>query len=76
MVRCTQTIHRVLMTSCLSVLDHFVGLALKGLSNLLIYLIHLTTYTFVVRDIYVMQSNTTDKLPIFAVILIIFKVHL
>ena len=28
----TQTISRLLLTNCLSVLDHFVGLALKGLT--------------------------------------------
>ena len=34
MVKYTQTICRQHPTNCLSVLDHFVGLALKGLSNL------------------------------------------
>ena len=31
MVKHTQTIHRQKPTNCLSVFDHFVGLALKGL---------------------------------------------
>ena len=31
MVKHTQTIRRLLPTNCLSVFDHFVGLALKGL---------------------------------------------
>ena len=31
MVEDNQTIHRLLLTNCLSVFDHFVGLALKGL---------------------------------------------
>ena len=31
MVKHTQTIHRLLPTNCLSVFDHFVGLALNGL---------------------------------------------
>ena len=31
MVKHTQTIHRQQTTNCLSVSDHFVGLALKGL---------------------------------------------
>ena len=31
-VKYTQTIRRLLPTNCLSVFDHFVGLALKGLS--------------------------------------------
>ena len=31
MVEHTQTIRRLLQTNCLSVFDHFVGLALKGL---------------------------------------------
>ena len=31
MVKHTQTIRRLLPTNCLSVLDHFVGLALKSL---------------------------------------------
>ena len=34
MVKHTQTIRRLLPTNCLNVFDHFVGLALKGLSNL------------------------------------------
>ena len=33
MVKHNQTIHRLLPTNCLSVFDHFVGLALKGLNN-------------------------------------------
>ena len=32
-VKHTQTIRRLLPTNCLSVLDHFVGLALKGLKE-------------------------------------------
>ena len=32
MVKHTQTICRLLPTNCLSVFDHFVGLALKGLN--------------------------------------------
>ena len=31
MVKHTQTIRRLLPTNCLSVFDHFMGLALKGL---------------------------------------------
>ena len=31
MIKHTQTIRRLLPTNCLSVFDHFVGLALKGL---------------------------------------------
>ena len=34
MVKHTQIIRRLLPTGCLSVFDHFVGLALKGLSHL------------------------------------------
>ena len=34
MVKHTQTICRLLPTNCLSVFDHFVGLALKGLNSL------------------------------------------
>ena len=33
MVKHTQTIRRLLPTNCLSVFDHFVGLALKGLTS-------------------------------------------
>ena len=36
MVKYTQTIRRLLPTNCLSVFDHFVGLALKGLTILLV----------------------------------------
>ena len=35
MVKHTQTIRRLLLTNCLSVFDHFVGLELKGLMCLL-----------------------------------------
>ena len=33
MVKHTQTIHRMLPTNCLSVFDHFVGLAVKELTH-------------------------------------------
>ena len=33
MFKHTQTIRRLLLTNCLSVLNHFVGLALKGLKS-------------------------------------------
>ena len=33
MVKHTQTIRQLLPTNCLSVYDHFVGLALKGLTS-------------------------------------------
>ena len=33
MVKHTQTIHRQQPTNCLSVFDHFVGVALKGLNT-------------------------------------------
>ena len=33
MAKHTQTIRRLLSTNCLSVFDHFVGLALKGLTE-------------------------------------------
>ena len=36
MVKHTQTIRREFLANCLSVLDHFVGLALKGLKPSLI----------------------------------------
>ena len=35
MVKHTQIIRRVLLTNCFSVFDHFVGLALKGLSSVI-----------------------------------------
>ena len=38
MVKHTQTIRRELPTNCLSVFDHFVGLALKGLNKVKIIL--------------------------------------
>ena len=33
MVKHTQTIHRILLTNCLSVFDHFLRMALKKLSK-------------------------------------------
>ena len=36
MVKHTRTIHLLLPTNCLSVFDHFVGLALKGLRKILL----------------------------------------
>ena len=38
MVKYNQTIRRQKLTSCLSIFDHFVGLALKGLIFLLIFI--------------------------------------
>ena len=35
MVKHTQRIRRLLLTNCLNVFDHFVGLALNGLTNVL-----------------------------------------
>ena len=35
MAKHTQTIRQLLSTNCLSVFDHFVGLALKGLNDIL-----------------------------------------
>ena len=44
MVKCTQTIFRVLPTNCLSVFDEFIGLVHKGLrfcqQNQLLYIFH------------------------------------
>ena len=37
MVKHTQTIRRQKLTNCLSVFDHFVGLALKGLKMQIFY---------------------------------------
>ena len=37
MVKHNQTIRRLLPTNCLSVFDHFVGLALEGLRELLCF---------------------------------------
>ena len=37
MVEHTQTIGRLLPTNCLSVFDHFITLALKGLIELIIF---------------------------------------
>ena len=37
MVKHTQIIRRLLSTDCLSVFDHFVGLALKGLKTLFFF---------------------------------------
>ena len=41
MVKQTQTIRRLLLTNCLSVFDHFVGLALKGLMDLLFQVVEI-----------------------------------
>ena len=39
MVKHTQTNRRLLSTNCLSVFDHIVGLALKELTDTLVYLL-------------------------------------
>ena len=44
MVKHTQTIHQLLPTNCLSVFDHFVGLALKGLNLILAVLVMLNKF--------------------------------
>ena len=43
MVKYTQTTRRLFPTNCLSVFDHFVGLALKGLNFLTQVILTLTT---------------------------------
>ena len=44
MVKHTQTIRRQQSTDCLSVLDHFVGLALKGLFKKAVEIERMTVY--------------------------------
>ena len=44
MVEHTQTIRRQQSTDCLSVLDHFVGLALKGLFKKAVEIERMTVY--------------------------------
>ena len=44
MVKHTQTIRRLLLTNCLSVFDHFVGLAHKGLIHWVHVLCHISNY--------------------------------
>ena len=48
MVKHTQTIRRLLPTNCLSVIDHFVKLALKGLKyNIIIALCLSVNYKYI-----------------------------
>ena len=42
MIKHTQTIRQLLPTNCLSVFDHFVGLALKGLKQCAAHLSQIT----------------------------------
>ena len=44
MIKHVQTICRVLPTNCLSVFDHFVGLALKGLHTSLTWILYWEFY--------------------------------
>ena len=44
--RHSQTNCRLLPTNCLSVLDNFVGLALKGLRSIIIWLVHFSITEF------------------------------
>ena len=38
MFKHTQTIRQLLLTNCLIVFDHFVGLALRGLTSMLLFI--------------------------------------
>ena len=54
MAKHTQKIRRLLPTNCLSVCDHFVGLARKGLTKLIIFLTKIMRFIFV-------QANYLNK---------------
>ena len=56
MVRYTQTIRRLLPTNCLSVFDHFVRLALKGLENLVVF-------SFCTKGLTIITSELPEKQP-------------
>ena len=64
MVKHTQTIRREQATNCLSVFDHFVGVAVKGLSNR-----YETSYYFLKSDVVKMVT----RLRIFSDISKVFK---
>ena len=52
MVKHTQTIRRQIAWVCLSVFDHFVGLALKGLNTKLFTEVYLRTCQKVTMDVF------------------------
>ena len=57
MVKHTQAIRRLMATNCLSVIDHFVGLAPKGLKTSIIKVEKTVEETFVVKRL-ITQSST------------------
>ena len=60
MVKHTQTIRRLLLTNCLSVFDHFIGLALKGLRDIAKYTLKLVAKnTLYDLKIFHAQSQST-----------------
>ena len=62
MVKHTQTIRGLLMTNCLSVFDHFVGLALKGLKLLNANTENTTISLTIFNIIYTFASVISNKL--------------
>ena len=61
MVEQTQTIRRQELMNCLSVFDHFVGLALKGLSQLWLFLPNINKLEKFFDKICIQQSRYSKK---------------
>ena len=65
MVKRIQTIHRLLLMNCLSLFDHFVGLALKGL----IFFFHAVTFGFSCSCYLFNTSRYSQTLQVFLLFL-------
>ena len=64
MVKHTQTMHRQQPTNCLSVLDHFVGLVLKGLINVSSQLTELFNLSFS-HGVFPLILKTSIIIPVY-----------
>ena len=61
MVKLTQAIRRQQPTNCLSVLDHFVGLARKGLKKLLNQLMRIICTKIKTKDMHNLRKSGNQK---------------
>ena len=66
MVKHTQTIRQLLPTNCLSMFDHFAGLALKGLNNFHhnIQFTYETEYNFKLAFLDVMRCKERENIVV------------
>ena len=62
MVKHIQTLRRLLLTNCLSVFDHFVGLVLKGLTISIYYFSFEILIEFSLMDVNIVNTISNSSM--------------